>query len=270
MKNKFTVICIDPPYAFGDKLSMSDVVRGAEANYSTMSMSDIEKLNVKNLADPDGAVLCLWVPNSLLQNGLNIMKAYEFDHKQVYIWAKSKKDVTSKLKLSIINNIKVFLKDKDVKNISIKDIKKILNESFSKFSINDTLGFGLGRLTRACAETCLIGTNNNKIYKKLKNKSQRSVSFAPNLKHSAKPENLQDSLELMFPTDFKIELFARRQRKGFICIGNQSPMTMNENIEASLVKLENISEANEIKLFDIINNYDSSREKELFDFWSQI
>ena len=79
----------------------------------------------------------------------------------------------------------------------------------------------MGRLFRNCHEICLIGINNNGVYKKLKNKSQRTVSFAPNFKHSKKPEKLQDSLELMFPSGNYLELFARRERNNWTCLGNQ-------------------------------------------------
>src|SRR6202453_1979422 len=86
----FTTIVCDPPWKFSDKLKMSDIARGAAANYPTMTISDIKQLPVKDLADPSGAVLALWVPSSLLQEGLDTMKAWGFTHKQTYIWVKTK------------------------------------------------------------------------------------------------------------------------------------------------------------------------------------
>ena len=49
-----------------------------------------------------------------------------------------------------------------------------------------------------------------------------------NEKHSKKPEDLQESLELMFPsyTD-RLELFARRERPGWTCVGNESQNEFN-------------------------------------------
>ena len=73
------------------------------------------------------------------------------------------------------------------------------------------------------------------IHKHLANKSQRSVSFAPNLKHSAKPEHLQDSLDIMFPQGKKLELFARRVRPDWTCLGNE--ICNGEDITVSLAKL---------------------------------
>jgi len=209
MKNKFTCIVCDPPYAFSDKLKQSDVLRGAESNYSTMTIDQIKSIPIKDIASEDGAILALWVPSSLLKEGLEIMECYGFKHKQTYIWVKSK------------NN---------------KSISKEKNKN--DFSLNHTLAFGMGRLFRNCHEICLIGINNNKIYKKLSNKSQRTVSFSENLKHSKKPEDLQDSLDYMFPNERKIEIFARRKRDGWTCLGNQSPETFGEDIFDSIKNIK--------------------------------
>lgn len=40
-------------------------------------------------------------------------------------------------------------------------------------------------------------------------------------KHSVKPEEVQDRIEIMFPTQTKLELFARRHRPGWTCLGNE-------------------------------------------------
>lgn len=200
MAKKFRVIVADCPWSFGDSLKMSDVKRGAKSQYSTMTTSRIAEMPVRTACHPDGAVLCLWVPGSLLQEGLNVMKAWGFNHKQAYVWVKTKKE----------------------------PITSVWQD------VNDCLAFGMGRLFRQTHEICLIGTR-GKIYKQLKNKSQRSVSFAENLRHSAKPEHLQDSLEIMFPRAPKLELFARRIRPGWTCLGNE--ICNGEDIYVSLSKL---------------------------------
>ena len=88
---KFQVIVADPPWSFSDSLNMSDVARSAKANYNTMTIGQIKDLKVKEITSPDGAILALWVPSSLLQEGLDVMKAWGFKHKQTYIWVKTKK-----------------------------------------------------------------------------------------------------------------------------------------------------------------------------------
>ena len=212
MSIKFSAIVTDCPWSFDDKLKQSEVKRGAEANYSVMNIANIKKLPIADLADSSGALLALWVPSALLQEGLDVFKAWGFLHRQTYVWVKTKKKIPSK-----INNI------------------------------NDVLTMNLGRLFRQTHEICLLGINNTGIYKKLKNKSQRSVSLAENIKHSAKPENLQNSLDLMFPSSEenpinKLELFARRQRKGYFCLGNENKMTEKEDIFTSIDKLKSATE----------------------------
>lgn len=206
----FQIFVADPPWNFLDKLKQSDVKRGASSHYNIMTMVDIKNLPVKDLIHPEGSILALWVPSALLQDGLDIMKAWGFNFKQTYIWIKQKKDPVKQMRI------------KKKKNSNIEEILSTTSKLIDSFNLNNTLGFGMGRAFRNCHEICLIGTSNNKIYKKLKNRSQRTVSFAPNLKHSAKPENLQDSLDIMFPeAKGKIELFARRQRTGWTCLGNE-------------------------------------------------
>ena len=229
--NKFDIIVADPAWSFSDKLRHSDVKRGAQANYSTMTISEIQALPVNAYCNPDGAVLCLWVPSSLLQEGLDTMKAWGFKHKQTYVWVKTKKqpfNILFKEVFKVARSFKMF--------DSFKELKKmILDQKFS--TMNDMLSFGMGRLFRRSHEICLIGTNNNGIYKELQNKSQRSVSFASNLKHSAKPEHLQDALEVMFPNKNYLEIFGRRSRPNWTVIGNESSETFGEDIRMSLSKL---------------------------------
>lgn len=231
MNNKFQLILADPAWKFLDSLKMSDVARGASSNYSVMSISDIKQLPIKSIADPDGAILALWVPSSLLQEGLDTMNAWGFKHKQTYVWVKTKKETNSYSINNLLKNIESATKS----FVSKKHWKEYFKICLQNISMKDSLSFGMGRLFRQTHEICLIGTNNNKIYKMLNNKSQRSVSFGENLKHSAKPEHLQDSLEIMFPTAKKIELFARRNKPGWTCIGNE--VCNGEDIRDSLAKL---------------------------------
>ena len=196
-KQVFQIVVMDPPYGFKDTLKMSDIKRSAQSNYSTMSIQDIKSLPIKDITDPSGSLLALWVPSSLLSDGLDIMKSYGFAQKQTWVWVKLKKDPFQKIRSN--------------KNID-----------WDKIDFNDFLSFGMGHLGRNVHEIALIGVR-GKIYKKIKNKSQRTVFFYQNTKHSQKPELLQDKLDTMFPDASinRLELFARRERQGYICLGNE-------------------------------------------------
>jgi len=229
MTKKFQVIVADCPWVFADELSMSDVARGAAANYPLLDIEELKKLKVPEIADPNGCILALWVPSSLLQDGMDVMKAWGFDQKQTYIWVKVKKNP-----LDLLESFFKSFKTAPTKD-NYKHWKSVMARTIVEFPIHNILAFFMGRLFRQTHEICLIGTNSNKIYKKLKNKSQRSVSFGENLKHSAKPEHLQDSLDIMFPGTEKLEMFARRMRHDWNCIGNE--VCNGEDIRDSLKNL---------------------------------
>jgi len=219
MGKKYSVIVADPPWSFKDSLKMSDVKRGAQANYDTMTMQQIREMPVERVCNPDGAVLCLWVPGSLLQDGLDTMKAWGFEHKQTYVWVKIKKHKFTRfikwIKKSVLRHQQIAYD----KFAYTRAINAIIN-NLPNIDWSEELAFGMGRLFRQTHEICLIGTR-GKILNQLANKSQRSVSFAENLRHSAKPDALQESLETMFPIARKLELFARRLRPGWTCLGNE-------------------------------------------------
>lgn len=195
----YNIVCADPPWSFSDKLTMSDVKRGAASNYNTMTTQELCDLSVKEICAND-ALLALWVPGSLLLDGLKVMEAWGFNQKQIWCWVKTKKEPIKNLKKKIMKTLD-------------------LEYDLEQFDMNDTLGFGLGHLWRQTHEIVLIGTR-GKINKQLLNKSQRSVFFSAPGKHSEKPEGLQDQLDIMF-SGAKIELFARRNREGYTCIGNE-------------------------------------------------
>jgi N6-adenosine-specific RNA methylase IME4 len=94
---------------------------------------------------------------------------------------------------------------------------------WGKKTKNDKFHFGMGHYWRGSAEVALFGRR-GKI--KVSDRSQRNIEVDNYeedtfFKHSKKTEKLQDCLELMFPEVKKIELFARRKREGWECVGNE-------------------------------------------------
>lgn len=184
---KWQVIVADPPWHFNDGLAAmkTPVKRSAQSQYATLSLSEIKNLRVKELADPAGCLLALWVPSVMLEDGLAVMRSWGFKLKQTFIWVKVKK------------------------------------EAAKRFSDpNDALAFGMGRLFRQTHEIALLGTSGKSVYPHLKSHSQRSVALDVNVRHSVKPETLQDRLDVMFPDCEKLELFARRNRVDWTCLGD--------------------------------------------------
>ena len=174
---KFRVIVADPPWRFDDKLQMSAVARSADDNYNTLTLEDIVNLKVQDLIDPAGCMLVMWVPSSMLIDGLRVLQAWGFEFKGTYVWAKMRKDMCG-------------------------------------------LSIGMGHTFRQAHEIALVGVS-GKVTSLISNRGQRSACLAINQGHSKKPEHLQDSLDLMFPDSNKLEMFARRQRLGWICTGDE-------------------------------------------------
>lgn len=52
-------------------------------------------------------------------------------------------------------------------------------------------------------------------------RNQRQLVQVKRTKHSEKPQEVYDRIELMFPEQNKIEMFARKQRPGWDCWGNE-------------------------------------------------
>ena len=80
--------------------------------------------------------------------------------------------------------------------------------------------FGMGRIARGCTEHLYVGTRGS-IMRHVKNRSQRTSFQHPKLPHSQKPDNVHRMLDVMFPGENKLELFARRPRLNWTTLGNQ-------------------------------------------------
>jgi N6-adenosine-specific RNA methylase IME4 len=92
---------------------------------------------------------------------------------------------------------------------------------------------GMGRMFRNATESAIIATRGSL---PCLDHSQLNVDFHPWPGHSAKPDTLQERLELMFPRGPYLEMFARRQLLGWVCIGNEAPATRGEDINDSLAR----------------------------------
>lgn len=86
---KFNVIYMDPPWSYNDKAHAGK--RGVEYKYPTMNINDIKSLPIAKIAD-DNCVLFLWVTFPMLQEGLDLIKAYGFKYKTCgFVWVKKNK-----------------------------------------------------------------------------------------------------------------------------------------------------------------------------------
>lgn len=78
----YKTILADPPWKVPSQCGKNNS-RSAESHYKLMSLDRIKAMPIKNLAE-ENAHLYLWIPNGLLQEGLDVIKAWVLHTAQQY------------------------------------------------------------------------------------------------------------------------------------------------------------------------------------------
>ncbi len=86
-----------------------------------------------------------------------------------------------------------------------------------KLTTHGKLHFGMGHHLRAAHETCIVATRGKP---KPLVRNIRTIFDAPVGKHSKKPDLFYDLVEQISGGPY-VELFARRQRPGWVCLGDE-------------------------------------------------
>lgn len=85
--------------------------------------------------------------------------------------------------------------------------------------ISGTPFFGIGYYTKSNCECCLLGVKGKTI--KPATNTVSSVVLSPRREHSQKPDEVKQGIEMLYPTQNKIELFAREKIEGWDVVGNE-------------------------------------------------
>jgi N6-adenosine-specific RNA methylase IME4 len=91
IRGKFGTILADPPWQFANRTGKMAPEHKRLSRYSTMTLQEIKELPVPMFA-AEKSHLYLWVPNALLQEGLDVMRAWGFEYKSNIVWFKVRKD----------------------------------------------------------------------------------------------------------------------------------------------------------------------------------
>lgn len=84
---KYDIIYADPPWRYADRKCNG----ACEFHYETMKLEDIKALPIKDIANKD-CVLFLWTTYPMLQEALEIIKAWGFKYKSIgFQWIKQNK-----------------------------------------------------------------------------------------------------------------------------------------------------------------------------------
>lgn len=87
----YGTILADPPWRFENRTGKVAPEHRRLSRYETLSLEEIKQIPVYFVAG-EKSHLYLWVPNALLQEGLEVMKAWGFRYKTNLIWHKIRKD----------------------------------------------------------------------------------------------------------------------------------------------------------------------------------
>lgn len=90
-RKRFATIMADPPWQFVNRTGKMAPEHRRLNRYGTMDLAAIKALPVADAAAAT-AHLYLWVPNALLPEGLEVMRAWGFNYKSNIIWHKIRKD----------------------------------------------------------------------------------------------------------------------------------------------------------------------------------
>lgn len=82
---RYPTILADPPWNISQRGKYNN--RSAESHYDLMPLSQIKAMPIQDLAT-DNAHLYLWVPNGLLPEGLEVIKAWGFTFRSPIYWIK--------------------------------------------------------------------------------------------------------------------------------------------------------------------------------------
>lgn len=88
---KFRTVLADPPWQFQNRTGKVAPEHKRLNRYPTMDIEDIKQFPVSDVV-ADKAHLYLWVPNAILPEGLEVLKAWGFEYKTNIIWEKVRKD----------------------------------------------------------------------------------------------------------------------------------------------------------------------------------
>lgn len=88
---KYRTVLADPPWQFQNRTGKVAPEHKRLNRYPTMNLDEIKNFPVADVI-ADKAHLYLWVPNALLPEGLEVLKAWGFEYKTNIIWEKVRKD----------------------------------------------------------------------------------------------------------------------------------------------------------------------------------
>jgi N6-adenosine-specific RNA methylase IME4 len=230
----YRTILADPPWSYGDKLTMSLISRSADDHYQTMSIPEICALYDRETQELAGhhvetdAFLWLWTTNPFLLDGsaAAVCHAWRFVPKQLITWVKGRIVVDDVA--SVANAMFAESKYPHATYGKVLDLfKRLLKTKL-------ILRTGMGHYTRGATEHLILATRGRPKVFVLDHgvantflAEEDTVFLASAGVHSKKPEESYKLIERVCPGPY-LELFARKPRENWTVWGDESKGGMNE------------------------------------------
>ena len=91
IKGKFHTVLADPPWQFANRTGKVSPENKKLYRYPTLTLQEIQEIPVQSCT-LEPAHLYLWVPNALIFEGLEVIKAWGFSYKTNLVWHKIRRD----------------------------------------------------------------------------------------------------------------------------------------------------------------------------------
>lgn len=182
---KFKLIFTDNPWQYKDKALAGN--RGASCKYPVMTIEELKELPIKQITDDD-CVLLSWGTWPLLQENLDVIKAWGFEYKTCcFVWIK--RYATGKL---------------------FKGMGSVATRSNTEYCLLGTKG-----------NPKRISSNVQQVFEQIEEGSWTAEAITADIQeHSVKPDVFRQRAVKLFGDITRIELFARKMVTGWYSIGN--------------------------------------------------
>lgn len=206
---KFDHILVDPAWNYNNRLSGKGRTKfgsGASGKYRVEKTSEMAKFPVQDLANST-CHLHLWVTGPFLEDGFTLINSWGFTFKTIeFAWIK-------------------IVKPPPRSNL----LQRIYSSTLESFMTGVTRTLP-GHYTASNIELVLLATTESVYLPQVKLRPQ--VIYSPLLKpHSRKPDDVHEWIEEAYPGQRYIELFARRERAGWVTLGDEiDGMDLRESI----------------------------------------
>jgi N6-adenosine-specific RNA methylase IME4 len=212
---RYSVIVADPPWWYADQRKVrkdgKTPTRGIGAchHYKQLKTPAIAAMKAPPvMASLQHCYLFMWATCPLLFDAQRVIEAWGFRYSTVaFVWIKT-------------NSGRWQEAQAEAQQVSLWPPSTAYVERF----LDGLCFFGPGHHSASNVELVLLGIKGS-APSPAKGRKVSQLIFAPQDEHSRKPEQLQDRIEWMYPFYARgemCELFARRERLGWDCYGNEN------------------------------------------------